>query len=62
MARGPGALKRQKELARLEWQREKAEKRKQRKAEKLNPRPDPEQEPQQEGERVDAEGRSQDMT
>ena len=34
MARGPGALKRQKELARLEWQREKAERRKQRKREK----------------------------
>ncbi len=34
MARGPGALKRQKELARLEWQREKAEKRKQRKLER----------------------------
>jgi hypothetical protein len=34
MAQNPGALKRQKELARLEWQREKAEKRKQRKLEK----------------------------
>ncbi len=45
MARGPGALKRQKEIARLEWQREKAAKRKQRKADKLNPQP--EQEPEQ---------------
>lgn len=34
VAQNPGALKRQKELARLEWQREKAEKRKQRKLEK----------------------------
>lgn len=34
MPQNPGALKRQKELARLEWQREKAEKRKQRKLEK----------------------------
>lgn len=34
MAQNPSALKRQKELARLEWQREKAAKRKQRKHEK----------------------------
>lgn len=34
MPQNPGALKRQKELARLDWQKEKAEKRKQRKLEK----------------------------
>ncbi|MBI5547691.1 MAG: hypothetical protein HY901_27735 [Deltaproteobacteria bacterium] len=34
MPQNPGALKRQKEIARLEWQKEKAEKRKQRAAEK----------------------------
>jgi len=34
MAQNPSALKRQKELARLEWQREKKEKRRQRKLEK----------------------------
>ncbi len=34
MAQNPSALKRQKELARLEWQREKAEKKKQRKLDK----------------------------
>lgn len=34
MAHNPGSLKRQKELARLEWQREKAAKRKERKAAK----------------------------
>ncbi|MBI5549599.1 MAG: hypothetical protein HY901_37410 [Deltaproteobacteria bacterium] len=34
MAQNPGAMKRQKELARLEWQAEKAAKRKQRAAEK----------------------------
>jgi len=34
MPQNPGALKRQKEIARLEWQKEKAEKKKQRKLEK----------------------------
>ncbi len=34
MAQGPGVLKRQKEMARLEWQQKKAEKRRQRKQEK----------------------------
>jgi hypothetical protein len=34
MPQNPGALKRQKELARLEWQREKAAKRERRKKEK----------------------------
>ena len=34
MARGPGAMKRQKELERLEWQKRKAERRRQRKQEK----------------------------
>jgi hypothetical protein len=34
MPQNPGALKRQKELARLEWQKDKAEKKKQRKLEK----------------------------
>lgn len=49
MARGPGALKRQKEIARLEWQREKEAKRKQRKLDKLNPRPEIEPEQSADG-------------
>jgi hypothetical protein len=35
MPQNPGALKRQKELARLEWQREKAAKKERRRKEKL---------------------------
>ena len=41
MPQNPSALKRQKELARLDWQKEKAERRKQRKAEKEAAKLDP---------------------
>ena len=43
MPQNPGALKRQKELARLEWQKDKAEKKKQRKLEKKQDEDKPEQ-------------------
>jgi len=46
MPQNPGALKRQKELARLEWQREKAAKKERRRKEKPEGSPgDPESDP-----------------
>lgn len=52
MPQNPGAIKRQKELARLDWQKEKAEKRKQRKLEKQERErlglPEPQEEPSSE--------------
>ena len=50
MPQNPSALKRQKELARLDWQREKQEKRKQRKLEREQAKAaglDPDLEPSQ---------------